>query len=98
MAYKIIWLKRASSRLEKIIQYLEQEWSEKVVKEFLRRLINKILIISENPQIGKVSKKKVEVRRFVITKQVSLYYRVKNNRIIILTLFDNRQNPSKLKI
>jgi hypothetical protein len=32
----------------------------------------------------------------VVTKQSSFYYRIRNNEIEIITLFDNRQNQSKI--
>lgn len=38
------------------------------------------------------------VRRCVITKQTILYYRVRKNKIELITLFDSRQNPLKRKL
>jgi len=34
----------------------------------------------------------------VVLKQVSLFYRVKTNSIELLVFWDNRQEPSKLRL
>jgi len=98
MAYKIVWLKRSIKKLKNIILYLEENWSKKVSEEFLNLINYKLLILSGNPQIGMRSEKKPEVRKILIAKQIYLFYSTKNNCIKILTLFDNRQNPEKLKL
>ena len=45
-----------------------------------------------------MSKEKKGVRRVVIMKYNTLYYRVIDKRVEILTCFSNRQNPIKNKI
>ena len=39
----------------------------------------------------------LEVRKAVILKYNTLYYRIKKNTIEILSFFSNRQNPAKAK-
>ena len=36
-------------------------------------------------------------RRAVISKQVSVFYQIQNQVVHIISVFDNRQNPSRLK-
>jgi hypothetical protein len=45
------------------------------------------------------SGKHKNIRKAIIDKNNSLFYQVdkKNRRIYLLTFFDNRQNPKKLK-
>ena len=38
-----------------------------------------------------------DIRKCVLTKHISLYYKINNKDIEVLTLFDTRQNPDKLK-
>mgnify|MGYP001489681139 CR=1 FL=1 len=97
MAYKVVWLKRSIKKLEKIVYYLENNWSKRVALEFLDKINYKVFVISKNPQIGMRSEKKDKVRKILITKQIYLFYTVSNDKIKILTLFDNRQNPGKLR-
>jgi plasmid stabilization system protein ParE len=55
-------------------------------------------MISKNPYSFSIIDE--NVRRVVIHKNVSLYYDYKEeqNTIEILSIFDNRQNPDKLKL
>jgi plasmid stabilization system protein ParE len=45
------------------------------------------------PKLGSVYDGKV--RRLVIAKQCSIFYRVQDDEISILNVFENRQNPKK---
>ncbi|MDZ4845301.1 MAG: type II toxin-antitoxin system RelE/ParE family toxin [Chitinophagales bacterium] len=57
MAKEVIWTKRASRSFEKVIDYLDVEWNEKVKAEFIVRTFEGIEIISEFPEIGTSGKK-----------------------------------------
>lgn len=52
MARKIIWSKRASSKLDSLTEYLNQEWSENVAKQFVIRTFELIELLSKQPNIG----------------------------------------------
>lgn len=54
-------------------------------------------IISQNPNIFPNSDK-LQTRKAVILKFNTLYYRVMNNKIEILSFFSNRQSPDKKKL
>lgn len=95
--YKLIWSKRASKDLAGVLAYLESKWTEREIRNFFSNLEKHLNIIKEHPVAYPKSDKWKEVRRCVLSKQTSLYYSVKSERIEIVTLFDNRQNPAKLK-
>jgi plasmid stabilization system protein ParE len=98
MALKIHWTKRAEKTFDKVVVYLLKEWSEKEVKNFVRKTNNVIEHISEKPKMFPVSKK-VNIHKALITKHNSLLYKTKgNNQIDLLFFWDNRQNPKKLKV
>ncbi len=95
MALEIYWSKRAVKKFDHIQGYLFKEWGESVAKAFTKKVYDFLDILSEFPEIGSIENKEKEIRGFTIVKQVSLFYRIKENRIILLTFFDNRQNPKK---
>ena len=95
MALEIYWSKRAVKKFDHIQEYLFKEWGESVAKAFTKKVYDFLDILSEFPEIGSIENKEKEIRGFTIVKQVSLFYRIKENRIILLTFFDNRQNPKK---
>ena len=95
--YKIIWTDHALSELKQIIDYLEKNWTEKELKNFANELDHTIELISKNPTLFQVSKIKPGVRKAVILKYNSLYYRTQISAVEIISLFSNRQNPKKEK-
>ncbi len=98
MALEIYWTKKADKKFNQIIDYLEKEWGENSVKEFVKKVYDFLDLLSEFPEMGTLENKKKEIRGFTITKQVNLFYRISENKIILLTFFDNRQNPKKKKL
>lgn len=92
---KIRWTTRATKNLDKIIEYLENEWDVKTVQNFASRLLNLLETLKSKPEIGRLVEKDKGIRVFVLTKQNTLFYRIKDQQIIILQIFDNRMNPKK---
>lgn len=96
MSRKVVISKTAKRKLEKLFEYLIKEWSVKVKKDFVEKLDSSIEIIKNQPEIFPESKKGKSLRKCVVTKQTAIYYRYNSKRINIVTLFDTRQDPSKL--
>lgn len=96
--YKILWTNHALSELENTIEYLEEYWTERELKNFSKELDHTIELISKNPKLFLVSNKKKKVRRVVVAKYNNLYYRFGKESVEILSFFSNRQNPDKIKI
>ncbi len=97
MALEIYWTKRAATKFDKIIEYIDTEWGENVAKAFARRVYDFLDILSEFPEIGTIENNGKGIRGFTIVKQINIFYRISGHRIILLNFFDNRQNPKKKK-
>jgi len=96
--YKIEWTDNALAELKATYQYLEENWTKRELMNLSLEIENTLRLISDNPKIFPLSKGK-KIRRVVVKKFNTLYYRVaKNKRIEILSFFSNRQNPNKIKI
>ncbi|MGA9326526.1 MAG: type II toxin-antitoxin system RelE/ParE family toxin [Salegentibacter sp.] len=87
----------AEKKLKSLFRYLDDNWSEKVRQNLVRILDHNLKLISENPEIFPESQKNPGLRRCVFTKHTSLYYRFSTTQITIITVFDSRQDPEKLK-
>lgn len=87
---------RAQKNITNTFEYLELKWSEKVRKEFAVKLYNAIKNIKINPESFPKSEINLNFNKCVITKHCTLYYRFNKNEIRILSLFDTRQNPTKI--
>lgn len=97
MSRKVIISKTAEKKLELLFGYLLENWSVTVKKEFIKKLDSSIAVIQNQPEIFPESKKGKGLRKCVITEQTTLYYRYNSERINIVTIFDTRQDPKKLK-
>ncbi len=91
--YNIYWTDHAKSELKQTLVYLENNWTEKEIKNFIQQLEHVLELISKNPKISPASGKKKQVYKAVIARYNNLYYRTQGNTIQILSLFSNRQNP-----
>ena len=95
--YEILWTDLALNELDETINYLNRQFSEKEVEVLGDEIERTLAIISRNPHIFPLSNKK-KVRKAVILKFNSLYYRITDNHIQILSFFSNRKNPESQKI
>ena len=96
--YKILWTDHALDELEKTIEYLEENWTERELRNLALEIEETLSLISHNPDLFQASKSKKEIRRVIVAKHNTLYYRAKNNSIEIVSFFSNRQNPKKRKL
>jgi plasmid stabilization system protein ParE len=94
---KIIWSEEAIKNLDQIIDYLEKEWTNKEIKKFITKLDKTLELISKKPNLFRITNKRKNIHKCVLIKQVSIYYKPEKDTICIVSLFDNRQHPSKLK-
>lgn len=93
----ISWTIRALKSYFAVADYLQKNWGHQVVNNFTHEVDRVILEISKNPQIFEASKKSIHVRRGLITKHNTMFYRIKprKNEIEILLFWDNRRDEKK---
>lgn len=92
MALKIFWTKRALNNFNEILEYLQTEFGETSAKAFAIRVHNFADNLQYFPQLGTLQHSEKEIRGFVIVKQVTIFYKIYDDHIRILNLFDNRQH------
>ncbi|HNQ68186.1 MAG TPA: type II toxin-antitoxin system RelE/ParE family toxin [Bacteroidales bacterium] len=93
---KVIWSAEAVENLEKIIAYLEANWTEKEIRKFVKKLEKQITVIKKQP-LSFPKSQLIEARKSVLSKHTTIFYKVCEDAIFIVTIFDNRQNPENLK-
>ena len=92
MEYRIVWLPHTEKRYQEIIDHLEENWSQKEVKNFIHYTNYVINQIKLYPLLfRKISKN--GVRQALLTKHNFIIYRIVGDQIQLLTIFDTRQNP-----
>jgi plasmid stabilization system protein ParE len=80
MAKKIIWTKRANSKFNKIIDYLEQEWGLKVTQSFVRKTYDIIDLISDQPDLGTLENQERKIRGFLLTSTTDFFTELQTRR------------------
>lgn len=96
MVKQIIWSQRAQDDRKQILEYWKNRnksntYSKKLDKRF-REALN---IIRDYPQIGKQTDD--QKARIKIVKDYLLIYEETADSIILLTIWDSRQDPNKLE-
>lgn len=97
MAKKIIWSTRARNDRKEILEYWQKRNKSKLFStKLFRNFQEAVNQISENPAIGKPTSLK-QVKSWVV-KDYLIFYEILNDHILILAVWDSRQNPAKLKL
>lgn len=98
MERKVVWMPIALEDYQNIIDFLLLVWNIEIIHDFEKLIKESIHRIKMNPT--SFSMIFGNVRRIIVHRNVSLFYQFNEaqNTIEILSIFDNRQNPSKLKL
>ena len=88
---------QAKTDIEAILLYLKNNWNQKIIDRFLLKLETFYTIISINPRLFGYYSKRRNIRNYAITKQQVIYYRNRRKVVEVITVFDTRQSPLKLK-
>jgi plasmid stabilization system protein ParE len=95
--YKIFWTELALEELKATFEYLEDRFSEKETQRLAKEIERITKLISQNPNLFPLTDK-MKVRKVVILRFNSMYYRIEGNQVQILSFFSNRQSPKSMKI
>ncbi len=90
---KVFLTRRAERNYNSIKEYITQEFGEKTAETFTKKADETFQLLETFPKMGPVENK--DIRGFQLSRQTRILYRVKEQKIIILSLFDVRQNPKK---
>ncbi len=86
----------ARGDLMEILDYLDKEWNRRIVLRFIDLVDETVSRIGKNPRQFPMIHRKEKIRKCVLTKHNSLYYRIHKDKVEILRIFDTRQDPAKL--
>lgn len=86
----------AVKKLAAILDFLIEEWSPKSSDGFLEKFEDKLKHVALYPESCIKSKKYSNLYLCVVTKQTSFLYRIKNDEIEVITVFDNRSSHKSI--
>jgi len=97
MVKRIIWSSLASKIYSLILQYYIEKNGNKIYSRKLNSQIKKtISLISNYPKLGKMTE--IDNIREFVEGNLKIIYRIRDNEIVILMIWDTRQNPENFEI
>jgi plasmid stabilization system protein ParE len=94
---QIVWSDDALIDYHQNIDYLLKEWSVQVALEFVEDVETTIKLITDFPELFPLTDY-FGVRKALVRKQITLFYRIKDEKIYLIRFWNNYQNPEKLKL
>jgi len=94
---EVIWTKNSEIQLQEILEFFAArnksgQYSQKLYKKFKSELNR----VAKNPEIG--TKTKLSLIKGLIVGDYILFYEIFEDKIMVLKVWDCRQNPEKLDI
>jgi plasmid stabilization system protein ParE len=96
MPKPIIWSNLSEKDFENILDYLDKNWGQKVATNFIDLTENIVNQISINPRQFPICYKRKKVRKCILTKHNTIFYRDGKINVEILRIYDTRQDPKTL--
>jgi plasmid stabilization system protein ParE len=99
MAHKSLrWSDRALEENTKLLDYLLNEWGVEITSRVNEQIDKTANRIHQRPYQFPVFSRRKNVRRCVMSPQTSIFFKINKTEIVIISVFDNRQNPKKRKL
>lgn len=90
--YELVWTHEALKGLERILDYLQNNFSIQVTRKFSSQLDKQLNLILQNTELFPTSKMYGEIRKMNVHKLTAVYYVVKGQQIVVITIIDNRMD------
>lgn len=92
----IIWSPAAQKDMETILEYMHANCTRLIIVKFINKVDHIINLASENEKLFPCINADLKIRKCVITKHNTLFYREWDDRLEIVRLFDSRKDPLEL--
>jgi plasmid stabilization system protein ParE len=97
MAKRIIWSESAERIFTQILEfYIERNGSKVYSRKLNDEVLTLLSILSKQPFLG-IRTEIIDVRLF-IKRNYKIFYQIEEEKIIILLIWDCRQNPQGLNL
>lgn len=91
--FSLVVSQRAKVRIAEVLDYIYEQWGQKTHQKFLSELEHCFKIIEINPNAFRCNVEMLEVHECVVTYYNILYYAIKGQEVLILSLEDTRMQP-----
>lgn len=84
---------RAEKHFEHIFDQIRKKWGEATAKQFVIKTDRLFTLLARYPTMGRIENG--DIRGFQLSPQTRIFYRIRDEKIIVLAFFDVRQEPGK---
>jgi plasmid stabilization system protein ParE len=95
---KVRYSERAKNEYLKILEDLNKDFGIRVAEKVDKRIQKILAQIVINPNQFPESKERKNIRRCVLSKQTTLYYKHNNDYIEVVTFWANQKNPKQKRL
>jgi len=94
---EVVWTRNSEIQLHEILEFfIARNKSNQYSLKLYNKLKSELKIAAQNPEIG--IKTKLDQIRGLIVGDYILFYEILNDKILVLKVWDSKQNPEKLYI
>ena len=100
MDLRIFWTETARYQLEDIFDYYKAKASLNTARKIVKKIVDKSITLEKNPTVGQkeeLLKERKNQYRYLVEGNYKIIYWIEDNYVKIASVFDCRQNPTKLK-
>ena len=100
MGRKIIWTQFSKEQLQQVYNYHFEAASEQVAFRLISKIVSHVDILINHPFIGKREESLAEYPqdfRYIVEGNYKIVYYADEKSVIIVSVFDSRQDPTKLR-
>lgn len=89
---EIVLSKTAKRINHENLNYILKKYGQNVLEQYILKTEKVFSVLSEFPKAG-IFESKYDFYKILIIKQIYLLYRIRGNKIIIMTFWNNKKKP-----
>ena len=93
----LVFSQKAEKQLEDIFLYVEAKCSERIRIELAKKIYHCFKLIENDPELFSFSDYYNSLRKCVVSQQTTVFYQIRKQDIVVVSVFDTRQNLKKIK-
>ncbi|WP_426667524.1 type II toxin-antitoxin system RelE/ParE family toxin [Mucilaginibacter sp. McL0603] len=93
MSFEIKFTPEAEETYDAVVTQLRQRWGDRFVVKFEIKVLKCLDTITTTPYIYPVTEENTGIRKCLLHKNCSMFYKVYDEAILIVCFWDNRQDP-----
>lgn len=100
MAKRIVWSDKFRQSVKEYMLFSQEYYSRKILTRLWEGIKYHCEVLADNPHIGMIEcfVNDEEFRRVLIKPFFKLIYTVQENDVILICIWDTRQNPDNLRM